>query len=310
MSANWLVKTHEGINKLIVPSVHSKNGFINTSYEATNSNTGQKTIINCNCEVDVIPYPVEEINSRPLDFEMSTKFNFLAVALFGKRKNIENMVRWFLEEFENDDVGLLLKTGHARGSNSDFLLSKKVLKSLVGKKKRKCKIYLLHGSLSDAEIHSLYKREDVHCYVSATHGEGFGLPIFEAAYSNLPIVATNWSAHLDFLSAPYKENGKLKDKQLFAKVDYDLKEISPDTVWDQILIEGSRWAYPKEKSFKDQIRKVYKNHGMYKKWSSELQKHILKNYQKDKILEQMRKSIVSVLPENINSQASEVVVFE
>ena len=46
---------------------------------------------------------------------------------------------------------------------------------------KKCKVFLLHGNLSEEEVHSLYVRDDISAYVSATHGEGYGLPIFEAA---------------------------------------------------------------------------------------------------------------------------------
>ena len=42
----------------------------------------------------------------------------------------------------------------------------------------------------------------------------FGLPIFEAAYNGLPVIATNWSAYLDFMNL-----GR------FVSIDYDLIPI-------------------------------------------------------------------------------------
>lgn len=293
VSDSWLAKTYQGLDKLIVPSQHSKDGFINTAYEIINKENDTKSILQCNSDVVVVPYPVKSVEIEHLDFELDTKFNFLLVGLLGPRKNIEQTIKCFLKEFENDEVGLVIKTSKTGGSIIDRDYTEKIIKSLVGNKNRKCKVYLLHGNLSDSEIHSLYKREDIHCYVSATAGEGFGLPIFEAAYSDLPVIATDWSAHVEYLSAPYKEGGKFKEKKLFAKVDYDIKSIPESVVWKDILIEGSQWAYPKETSLKKQMRNVYKNYGMYRKWANVLGENIRNKYEKSIITEKMREALLS-----------------
>jgi len=39
----------------------------------------------------------------------------------------------------------------------------------------------------------------VKALVALTRGEGYGLPILEAAASGLPVIATGWSGHMDFL---------------------------------------------------------------------------------------------------------------
>ena len=306
VSTEWIIRTHKGMDKLIVPSEHAKSGFVNTSYEVVNNQTGHKTVLECNCPVEVVPYPVKTIEPKPLDFETSTSFNFLSVGLLGPRKNIENMVKWFVEEFKDEDVGLVLKTAKAKGGTMDKNFTFNYLKKIVSNfKERKCKVYLLHGDLEESEIHSLYLREDIHAYVTATHGEGYGLPIFEAAYSGLPIIATDWSAHTEFLTAPYREGGKLKEKKLFAKVNYQVKPIPEQVVWKDVLVEGSSWAYPDEKSFKEQMRKVYKNTGMYKKWATTLQKSILENYEKNKIENQIREVLFARVLQTGSNQSEE-----
>lgn len=293
VSASWIVKTHQGLDKIVVPSEHAKQGFTGTSYEVLNQATNQKTVIDCNAAIDVVPYPVKEYEAENLDLAIDTKFNFLSVALVGPRKNLTNMVKWFVEEFKNDDVGLILKTGMSKGSTMDKLQTRLTIQNILNSKKdRKCKVYLLHGNLSESEIHSLYKREDVHCYVNLAHGEGYGLPLFEAAYSGLPVIAPDWSGHLDFLTAPFREGGKTKQKKLFAKVDYELQEIPAGVVWKDILVEGSKWAVPNKASFKKQLRSVYKNHGMYKKWSASLRNSIRENYTFEAVTEKMRKAIL------------------
>lgn len=300
VSANWLMKTHQGIDKIIVPSNHSKQGFDTTSYEAIDQTTNTEVLLECNCEVEVVPYPVKTLEPDHLDFSLSTKFNFLSVALIGPRKNLEKMIKLFVDEFgDNEDVGLVLKTAFARGSVIDREKTVSHLNKILKEyEDRKCKIYLLHGDLTDEQIHSLYVREDIHAYMTATHGEGYGLPIFEAAYSGMPIVATDWSAHLDFLSADYKENGKVKNKKLFAKVEYEMQEIPAHVVWQDILIEGSKWAKPKGLSFRKQIRNMYKNYGMYKKWAKALKENIIETHEENKILQQMHDSIMSSTQED------------
>ena len=293
VSANWLMKTHKGIDKIIVPSSHAKEGFDTTHYEIINQENTTKTILSCNSPVEVVPYPVKTQEEKHINFKLDTEFNFLSVALLGPRKNMENMIKWFVEEFENENVGLVVKTGKVNGSVIDRDMTVNHLKPILNQyPNRKCKVYLLHGDLSEPEIHSLYNRKDIHAYISATHGEGFGLPIFESAYSGLPIVATDWSGHLDFLVAPKHTKGKgKKDKKLFARVNYELKEIPKEAVWKDILEEGSKWAYPIKSSFKTQIRNMYKSHGMYKKWAQTLKDSILKTHSEEIIYEKMRNAI-------------------
>ena len=296
VSANWLIKTHQGIDKLIVPSNHSRNGFVDVSYEVEDSNTGQKGVVSCNCPVDVVPYPFKNfINEESIQLDFKTDFNFLTIALLGPRKNLENSIEWFLQEFKDDpNVGFVIKTAKSRASIMDRSITKKHIENLTNKyKDSKCKVYLLHGNLSESEINSIYASNNISAYVTATHGEGFGLPIFEAAYNGIPVVATDWSGHLDFLSCPEKKSGKTK--KMFARVNYSLSEIPKEVVWKDILVEGSLWANVNQKSFKDQMRKVYSNYGMYKKWAETLKDHIRNTHDKQKILTQMSDSIFAGL---------------
>ena len=55
VSPNWLVKTHSGIDKLIVPSEHAKRGFVETSYQISNEEKNQQQILDCASDVSVVP---------------------------------------------------------------------------------------------------------------------------------------------------------------------------------------------------------------------------------------------------------------
>jgi len=152
----------------------------------------------------------------------------------------------------------------------------------------------MHGDLSDEEMHSLYSHDNVHALVSLTHGEGFGLPLFEAAYSGLPVIATDWSGHLDFLYKPTKDKkGKEKNKPHFAKIDYDLQPVQQHAVWDGVIQKDSMWAYPKQGSCKMKLREVYKDYSRFKSQANKLQTWILENFEEQKQLNEMKNSLLS-----------------
>ena len=248
----WLQKGNEEIDKIIVVSKHSADVFKNTVAIARNEQTGQEFEYTLKTPVSHVGYPVKNYEDLPnLSLELTSDFNFLCVAQFGPRKNLPNTIKWFIEEFHDEDVGMVLKTNLAKNCHMDRKQIFGELKTLVSKyPDRQCKIYLLHGDMTDEEMHSLYRHDKVSALLALPHGEGFGLPLFEAAYSGLPVIATGWSGQLDFL---VDENGKEK----FYNVSYDLQPIQKEVVWDGVLIKESFWSYPREQSAKQKMRQCF-----------------------------------------------------
>jgi len=277
----WLQKCNE-MDKIITISEHSKRGFLETFYEGVDTRTGQRGVLKCLKDVEIVHYPVKKFEKLPdLNFKLSTKFNFLTVAQWGPRKNLESTIKCFVEEFiDNPEVGLIVKTFLRGGCLLDKnTIEKEISKMLTKYENRKCKVYFLHGDLSDEEMHSLYTHDNVHALVSLTHGEGFGLPLFEAAYSGLPVLATDWSGHLDFLYKPTKDKkGKVKQKAHFAKIDYDLKTVSPDAVWEGVVQKDSMWAFPQHGSCKMKLREVYKDYSRFKSQAKSLRTWLEKDF--------------------------------
>jgi glycosyltransferase involved in cell wall biosynthesis len=297
----WLQKCNE-MDKIITISEHSKQTLLNTVYEGVDQRTGQRGVLKCVKDVDIVHYPVkQDILDAPtklLDLNLSTKFNFLTVAQWGPRKNLGATINWFVEEFiDNPDVGLVVKTFARGGCILDKNAMEKELAKLLSKyENRQCKVYLLHGDLDDHEMHALYRHDDIHALVSLTHGEGFGLPLFEAAYCGLPVVATDWSGHLDFLYKPTKDKkNKTKFKAHFAKIDYDLQPIAPDAVWDGVLQKDSMWAYAKQGSYKMKMREVYKDYSRFKSQSKKLQQWICENFEEQKQYKKVSDSLKDYL---------------
>jgi len=254
--AEWVSKCNM-MEHILVVSEHAKRNLKNTK---DNSGNGIST------PITVIPFGFKEKNAEADVYDeigLETSFNFLTVLQLAPRKNFENTLRWFVEEFKDDnEVGLIIKTHMQNNSTMDFHATKSIVESLLNKisPDRKCKIYFVHGNMSEDQMLSLYNPDYIDCYLTATHGEGFGIPIFYAACNGIPVVATNWSGHLDFLRMPVKNRaGKNKIVSHFVKVDYDVAEVQQQHLMPGLITQGCKWAYPKEESFKKGLRSVREN---------------------------------------------------
>jgi len=227
-----------------------------------------------------------------------TTFNFLCVAQFAPRKNLENMLTWFVQEFhDEDDVGLFLKTHMQNNSVMDFYACKRMCQKILARwKDRKCKVNIIHGNLNDEDMSCLYDKNQIDCYVTAAHGEGFGIPLLNAASNEIPIVATNWSGYLDFLRAPYeKKTKKVELKSHFIKVKYDIRKVEQRHLMPGLITPECEWAYPQEKSFKKAIRSIRTNKELFLENSKNLKKFVDDRYSKPSVIKNYKENIVRCL---------------
>lgn len=261
---DWIVACN-AMHTVIVPSQHAKQCLANTG------NVTKPLVVVPEAYSEAITAP-----TLPTLESFPTSFNFL---VFGQltgnnqnsdRKNIFFTIKWLCEVFKDDkDVGIIVKTNAGRNSRIDRNLVTNLMKQLLAEVRKGPgpRFYLLHGDMSDQEVAALYRHDQVKALVALTRGEGYGLPILEAAASGLPIIATNWSGHLDFL-----KHGK------FISVYYQLGDVHPNRIDGKIFVKGARWANPSEEDFKKRILKFRESSSTPQEWALDLQKKVVDQY--------------------------------
>ena len=218
----------QGANKmdlLVVTSEHSKKGFTDISYDAIDNKTKQKTGVlklevpvkvlfegldlSMYCKTsDIEPTIVNELKDIKNDFCYLFVGHWLKGDMGQDRKDIGMMIKAFCEAFKKKAAknrpALILKTSHATFSIKDRdAITDKIQQIVAQYGDKMPEIYLLHGDLSDKEMNSLYNHPKIKAMVSFTKGEGFGRPLLEFSITGKPVIASNWSGHVDFLNPDY-----------------------------------------------------------------------------------------------------------
>lgn len=277
----WLIACNR-MTHVVVPSDHIKK-----TLEASGKLTVPLSVIPESFPKAFLSDNVEgrgKANSEELRATLDslpTGFNFL---VFGQltgdarddRKNTHMTIKLLSEVFANDsDVGIIVKTNMGRNTVIDRELTTNVLRqSLAATRKgtNNVPVYLLHGSMNEDEVRSLLTHEKTRAMVSLTRGEGWGLPMLEAAACGLPVIATDWSGHLDFMNM-----GK------FLRVNYDLRPIPPSRVDNAIFMKGSQWAEPRSDDFRKKIMKFRESSTIPSQWATDLKKSVREKYSPDTV---------------------------
>ncbi len=172
----------------------------------------------------------------PLEVPGARGTVFLGVFEWVHRKGWDALLRAWADAFApEDDVTLLIRSrirvrareaGHP--SVSDQIDT--FLRDACGRTRHDvAPIIVLDAPIPVDAMPSLYTRADA--LVAPTRGEGWGRPFTEAMASGRPVIATRWSAHLDFM---HDENSLL--------IDVDRLAPARDEVLD--VYDGHQWAEP------------------------------------------------------------------
>ncbi len=179
--------------------------------------------------ITVVPMPVhapQESHVLPSELEGDDAFTFLFVydeLSVQERKNPVGLIEAFDRAFPTPgEARLVIKT--INGSKAPTAQEK-----LRYHASRRPDVHLLERYLLREELDGLMWNAD--CYVSLHRSEGFGLTIAETMAIGKPVIATNWSGNMTFMS----HDNSLLVGHVKVAVGPDNDPYPPD----------SRWAAPK-----------------------------------------------------------------
>jgi glycosyltransferase involved in cell wall biosynthesis len=199
---------------------------------------------------------VDDLDSIKEDFCFLYVGHWLQGEFGEDRKNTALLIKIFLETFKGkkNAPALVLKTSHGAASIMDreeVLRKIDLIRNSV-EGKNLPSIYLVYGDMDDEDINHLYNHPKVKAFVSLTKGEGYGRPFAEFALSKKPIVATNWSGHIDFLSPEFS-----------ILLPGEVKPCHPSAYAKGLIIEGASWFAPDHGAATKALSDIFENYSKY-----------------------------------------------
>ena len=186
---------------------------------------------------DVVPEGVDTDQFHPWHPPVDDGvFRYLLTGKYEHRKSITETIDAWAQVFGNNrSVELSIKTNHIMNHEEN---KQKITEHV--RRLELTNVNVWYGNLPTTEMSLLYQRHDV--FVLPTKGEGWGLPMIEAAAAGLPIITTMWSGNTEFLN-PIKNS--------VVPVEYDMVPI--DCPEYQLFYptedkDWGTWAQPRPKS--------------------------------------------------------------
>lgn len=224
------------------------------------------------------------------------RYTFYLIATWTARKAIPDAVSAYLEAFRADDdvvlvlhttkVDLVARGPHERPGASESAVAEETwyaLARLLAGRRSAPEIRLSTRALARSEVDALHAAGD--CFVLLSHGEGFGLPAFEAAAAGNPVIVPGWGGSLDFLPADYPY-----------RVEYDLVptlEAKPDAWWAPR--PGERWAQARIAHAAALMREVYEQRDKARRWGERLASEVRAGFGESRVT---RELLAALYPES------------
>jgi len=194
------------------------------------------------CPIFVIPLGVDPdyFNPKILRYELAGVYTFLSIFEWGERKMPELLLKAFNDEFKaNEPVVLLCKS-----LNVDPSVDVRANVAALNLTPAGGRIHFAENALIPThQLGALYHSAD--CFVLTTRGEGWGMPIIEAMACGLPVIATDWSAHRDFMN----------ERNSYPLPIDDLVPAEAKCPY----YAGFKWAQPSYRHLRRLLRHVFEN---------------------------------------------------
>lgn len=185
----------------------------------------------------------------PMRFDVPQSFKFIVNAAWLHRKNLPNLIRAFTNEFKkSEDVALVIKTMNVGLVKS---IPEEIEKLHI--KDESGWVYVKEHDFEAHQMGSFYTGGQ--CLVLPTHGEAWGLPIFEALACGTPVITTAYGGPNEVL-----RDDKKKPIPGVTFTDYRLAPANDNYHY----LKGKEWAEPNMIQLAQQMREMYTNYAKYK----------------------------------------------
>ncbi len=250
ISKDWVSKCNSQ-DLIFVPSEFNRKTFINSGVLSS-----KIQLLPLGVDTEIFKPEAQAIDVKVKEMfipdSVESSFIFFSNLEWIGRKNAPMLLKAYCETFNADEPVVLLLKAYVGGSAFEkfYRESKDKIREYlneIGYGEKHPRIVLVPAILNENEMAALYRLTD--CYVTPTAGEGFCLPLVESLATGVPVIATRWSAHLDYLN---DDNGYLIDVE-------ELVDVPKYGNSNDIYYEGSKWAKPSIESLKHLLRHVYDN---------------------------------------------------
>ena len=202
--------------------------------------------------VIIIPQPVDldVEEQKPYQIPDFDGFLFYSIFEWTFRKNPDALLQAYWSEFQDgENVGLLIKTYH-----KDFnLYNKRMIRNSIERLKARSgltkfpPVFLYLDLMDRKHIARLHQTGDV--YVSAHHGEGWGVPQVQAAAAGKPFISTNYGGCHEYFQNNH-------DALL---LDYRMERVHGMDTASQWYSSDQHWAEVNPAYLRAQLRWAYQN---------------------------------------------------
>jgi glycosyltransferase involved in cell wall biosynthesis len=204
----------------------------------------------------MIPVVSPSPEMQKLTQRTGKRFVFYNIGIWSERKAPWLLIKTFLSEFKPEEpVVLIIKTGKDDFANYRRKWSKP-WQFVPGKAATAFKTFMkaapigpevihLDEEMSDNDIAWLHKTGD--CFISLSHGEGWGLGSYEASWFGKPIITTGIGGVLDYLLPDFSYH-----------VNYELTPVHYNEHWASYT-NDQRWAEPDLTHARQLMRQVFED---------------------------------------------------
>ncbi|MGA7989840.1 MAG: glycosyltransferase [Thermoanaerobaculia bacterium] len=177
----WVRQANE-MDEIWVPSGFNRDGFLVSGLKKP------VTVMPLGVDVDHFNTAIRGVRNPAGDFVFLASFEWV------ERKRADMMLKIFNQTFRRSEPVVLVCKIVNVNKNTNVRAQIEAL-GLSGNGGR---IAFLHNrEFPYHQLGALYRSAD--CYVSASRGEGWDLPLMEAMACGLPSIATDWGAHTEFV---------------------------------------------------------------------------------------------------------------